>query len=223
MAVKILRFFPVLVLLAIGLSIFVFLFSLKRATPSLACGDGTYSYIDNPKEVAIFETKKINVPLLAETNNENKVLGVADPSDRYIEIDLSEQKLKAWDGNELFLETLVSTGLPWTPTPKGEYNIQYKVRSQKMEGGSGKYYYNLPNVPYVMFFGNDSLPWSKGYGLHGTYWHNDFGKPHSHGCINLPTNIAEKLYFWTTPILPGGKNLVKADSDNLGTRVIIHE
>ena len=135
----------------------------------------------------------------------------------------SEQKLKAWEGDRLFLETPVSTGLSWWPTPTGEFRIWIKLRATKMEGGSGKYYYYLPNVPYVMFFENDEIPGWRGYGLHGTYWHDDFGTQRSHGCVNLPTNIAKELYHWTTPILPGGRSVVRSSSGNLGTRVVIHE
>jgi lipoprotein-anchoring transpeptidase ErfK/SrfK len=121
------------------------------------------------------------------------------------------------------LETLVSTGLPWYPTPTGEFRIWIKLRATKMEGGEGKYYYYLPNVPYVMFFENDQVPGWRGYGLHGTYWHNDFGTQRSHGCVNLPTTVAERLYYWVNPQLPGGKTSVKASSGNIGTRIVIHE
>jgi len=91
-----------------------------------------------------------------------------------------------------------------------------------MKGGTGRNYYNLPNVPYVMFFENDQVPGWKGYGIHGAYWHNDFGRPKSHGCVNLPVGAAEKLYYWANPVLPAGKTSVSATADNLGTRVIIY-
>ncbi|MEK7182665.1 MAG: L,D-transpeptidase, partial [Patescibacteria group bacterium] len=146
---------------------------------------------------------------------QTSVLGESADS-RWIEVDLSEQKLRAWDGSELFLETLVSTGLPWSPTPTGEFRIWIKLRATKMEGGSGKYYYYLPNVPYVMYF-------NKGYGLHGTYWHNDFGKPHSHGCVNLPTPVAERLYYWVGPVLSDGKGSTRSSPENPGTKVVVHE
>jgi len=164
----------------------------------------------------------LSIPQLAFEEREFKVLSLST-EERWIEVDLSEQKLKAWEGGSLFLETPVSTGLPWWPTPKGEFRIWIKLRATRMEGGSGKYYYNLPNVPYVMFFENESVPGWRGYGLHGTYWHNSFGTPRSHGCVNLPTNIAKELYFWTTPTLPEGKGVVYASAENLGTRIVIHD
>jgi lipoprotein-anchoring transpeptidase ErfK/SrfK len=150
-------------------------------------------------------------------------LGVSNSQEKWIEVDLSDQHLKAWDGNSLFLETLVSTGLPWWPTPTGEFRIWVKLRATKMEGGEGAYYYNLPNVPYVMFFENSEVPGWRGYGLHGTYWHNDFGRVHSHGCVNLPTPVAEKLYYWTTPVMPEGRFTTFSSPENPGTRIIIHK
>ena len=73
-----------------------------------------------------------------------------------------------------------------------------------------------------MFFGNEKLPWGRGYSLHGAYWHNDFGTVHSHGCVNLQIPIAERLYYWTTPQVPEGKNYIRVD-DGSGTRIVIHE
>ena len=91
-----------------------------------------------------------------------------------------------------------------------------------MEGGSsaiGTYYY-LPNVPYVMFFYNDEVSKGRGFSLHGTYWHNNFGHPMSHGCVNLRVEDAEKLYYWTNPPLKG--NTTYADNDNPGTQITIY-
>ena len=155
--------------------------------------------------------------------DQDKVLSLAVRSDRWVEVDLSEQHLWAWDGDKLFLDTPVSTGLPWFPTPTGEFTIWIKLRATRMEGGEGKYYYNLPNVPYVMYFENDEVPGWRGYGLHGTYWHNDFGHVHSHGCVNLPTSVAKELYYFLYPSLPEGKGSVYATADNPGSKVVIHE
>lgn len=195
-------------------------------TPLSSCGDPNLSGEFLPGEkIAFFEGKKISVPQVRSGLAKKSGLSVlgAVSGERWIEVDLSEQKLTAWDGEKKFLETLVSSGLPWTPTPTGEFHIWTKFRYTKMEGGQGKYYYNLPNVPYVMFFENENVPGFRGYGLHGTYWHNDFGKPHSHGCVNLPTPIAEKLYEWTNPTVPEGKSAKRASDEDPGTRIVIHE
>jgi len=178
--------------------------------------------INLEEKIAIFEGKEISVPETILKETESPVLGVSD-QERYIEIDLSEQKLRAWEGDQIFLESLVSTGLPWFPTPTGEFRIWAKARATRMEGGEGKYYYNLPNVPYVMFFENGEIPGYRGYSLHGTYWHNDFGRVHSHGCVNLPTPIAQRLYYWTSPTMPEGHSFIRTSEDNPGTKIIIHE
>ncbi|MBN1978962.1 MAG: L,D-transpeptidase [Anaerolineae bacterium] len=115
---------------------------------------------------------------------------------RWIDVDLTQQSLKARQGEELVRTTLVSTGKEKTPTPTGLFRIHTKLRYDDMRGSD----YFLPNVPYVMYF-------HKGYALHGTYWHMNFGQTASHGCINLPTEEAEWLYNWVT----------------VGTPVYIHE
>lgn len=174
------------------------------------------------EKIAYWNGQKIDIPTEVFLNTPTAVLGATN-EEKWIEVDLSEQKLTAYEGSNVFLSTPISSGLPWTPTPTGEFWIWIKLRATRMEGGEGKYYYNLPNVPYVMFFQNASVPSWKGYGLHGTYWHNDFGNPHSHGCVNLPTAMAEKLYYWTSPTIPEGKNLVYASDTDPGTKIVIHD
>jgi lipoprotein-anchoring transpeptidase ErfK/SrfK len=179
--------------------------------------------VDKNEKLAYIGEESVELPEYVFSDDvATQVLGVAS-GERWIEIDLSDQKLYAWEGNKLYLETLVSTGLPGTPTPQGEFRIWIKLRATKMEGGSGRYYYYLPNVPYTMFFENSQVPAWRGYGLHGTYWHNDFGRTHSHGCVNLPTPIAKQLYEWTNPVLPGGKGIVYASASDPGTRIVIHQ
>lgn len=227
MARKIKPILP-LILGLLLLTAFVFLgVSLRRSSLYTCCAKPIFQNdFERGAKTAVFEGKTINIPELVYEDTLDltkfKVLG-SSLDEKWIEIDLSEQKLRAWEGNALFLESLVSTGLPYFPTPQGEFRIWAKIRATRMEGGEGKYYYNLPNVPFVMFFENSQVPDYRGYGLHGTYWHNDFGKVHSHGCVNLPTSVAEKLYYWTTPTVSAGKFYVKASEGNIGTRIVIHE
>ena len=198
--------------------------SRRVARNSTACTTQNFTGIfEEGSTIAYFEGQKIDVPQEVAQIGSRPVLGVAANGERYIEVDLSEQKLKAWDGQSLFFESAISSGLPWWPTPQGEFRIWAKLRYTRMQGGEGKYYYNLPNVPFVMYFSNDKIPGWRGYGLHGAYWHNDFGRVHSHGCVNLPISSSEKLYYWTTPTLPEGKSSVFASDDNPGTRIVIHE
>ncbi len=107
------------------------------------------------------------------------------PYDKYILIDLSEQMLYAYDEGELKHSFLVSTGSTY-PTPMGEYEIELKVRSQTMSGPG----YSLPNVQWVMYF----LMKGGGYAIHGTWWHDNFGTPMSHGCVNATNDDAKDIY-----------------------------
>ena len=102
---------------------------------------------------------------------------------RWIDVNLSAQRVTAYQGNTALRSTIVSTGLPRTPTPTGRFYIQRKYASVAMSGPG----YYLPGVPYSMFF-------YAGYAIHGTYWHSNFGTPMSHGCINLPTSEAAWFY-----------------------------
>jgi len=210
--------------------VILFKFPVKQLTSNnkgtvKGCNIGDLSgKIDYSEPFAYFDGVSTRIPALAYNNRSavSNVLGLAH-EERWVEVDLSDQKLYAWEGNNLFLETSISTGLPWWPTPTGEFRIWIKLRATKMEGGSGKYYYYLPNVPYVMFFENDKIPGWRGFGLHGTYWHSDFGTQRSHGCVNLPTEVAEQLYYWTGPVMPDGKYTVWSSEENTGTRVVIHD
>jgi hypothetical protein len=113
----------------------------------------------------------------------------ASPSDvneeRWIDVDLSQQLLTAYERSRPVHTMLVSTGLPGTPTPMGQFRIWIKFRTDDMAGPG----YYIADVPYVMYF-------YKGYGLHGVTWHGNFGHPMSHGCVNLPTAEAEWLFNW---------------------------
>ncbi len=104
---------------------------------------------------------------------------------KWIEVDLSRQRMAARQGNKIIKAFPISTGTRRTPTPKGTFRIYAKYRRVRMRGPG----YNLPNVPHTMYFYGS-------YGIHGTYWHNNFGTPMSHGCINLSRKNAAWLYKW---------------------------
>jgi lipoprotein-anchoring transpeptidase ErfK/SrfK len=108
-----------------------------------------------------------------------------DAGERWIDVDLSQQTTYAYEGNQIIASFLVSTGTWMTPTVTGQFKVYVKYRAADMSGPG----YYLPDVPYVMYF-------YKGYGIHGTYWHNNFGTPMSHGCVNLTINDAGWLYNW---------------------------
>ena len=185
---------------------------LPACTPLSNSGD-----YDTAQTAAIWAGQPLAPQVLAEKISPPKILGTANTSRKWIEIDLSEQKLTAYEGTGIFLETKISSGL-WHKTPTGSYNIWYKIKYTKMEGGvpGTKSYYYLPNVPFAMFFKGD-------YGIHGTYWHTNFGRPMSHGCVNSPTLAAEKLFYWTDPQVPADKKVIRATADNPDTPVIVHD
>jgi lipoprotein-anchoring transpeptidase ErfK/SrfK len=107
--------------------------------------------------------------------------------ERWIEVNLTEQRVYAWEGTVLMNSFLVSTGTWAHPTVTGTFSIWNKTRIQAMSGPG----YYLPDVPFVMYFYKD-------YGFHGTYWHNNFGTPMSHGCVNLTIPDSEWLYNWAS-------------------------
>ena len=173
---------------------------------------------------AVFHGTEVTPVQLASVQQTSRILGVTSPTEKRIEVDLTNQKVYAYEGNTKIFEFIVSTG-KWGPTPTGTFHIWAKVRSQLMSGGNqddGTYYY-LPNIPYVQFFYNDQVAKSRGFSFHGTYWHNNFGHPMSHGCVNLRTEDAAMLYDWTTPVVtnPNAWSTL-ATSDNPGTDVVIY-
>lgn len=177
---------------------------------------------DPAKRQAVFHGQKTAVPQPKESTLLSNVLGESSGEKR-IEIDLTNQKLYAYEGDERVFEFLISSG-KWGLTPTGEFTIWTKLRYTLMTGGSqalGTYYY-LPNVPYVMFFYNGDVPKFKGFSLHGTYWHSNFGHPMSHGCVNMKTEEVEKLFYWANPELPEGQWSVYANAENPGTKITIY-
>lgn len=178
---------------------------------------------DSTEKVALFNNKKISIPLsLANIPKQVKVLGDSNVNKK-IYVDLSNQMLYAYEGEDLVYSFLISSG-KWGRTPTGVFNIWGKFRFTKMSGGSTALntYYYLPNVPYVMFFSNDKIAASRGFSIHGTYWHDNFGHPMSHGCVNMKTSEAGVIYNWSDPGIPEGKNTVKSTTETPGTQIIIY-
>lgn len=106
-------------------------------------------------------------------------------SQSWIQIDISDQRLIAWEGSTPVFSITVSTGRASDMTPTGVYAIENKYRTARMQGDN----YDIPDVPYTMYF-------SGSYAIHGAYWHTNFGSPVSSGCINVPVQGAAWLYDW---------------------------
>jgi len=132
---------------------------------------------------------KIDLALEILKSKNPSVLGTTvSGEEKHIYVDLATQTLYAYEGKTQILKTLISSG-KWGKTPAGNFHIWTKLRATRMAGGSGADAYNLPNVPYVMYFYHD-------FGLHGAYWHNNFGHTMSHGCVNMRIVDAQALYTW---------------------------
>ena len=143
---------------------------------------------------------EVEAPAVALAPNPDFIPPPARPSEieeeRWIDLDLSDQRVTVYERGSPVYQTLVSTGLPNTPTPTGQFRIWIKLRYDDMSGPD----YYLENVPYVMYF-------YQGYGFHGVWWHGNFGSPMSHGCVNLPNGADEWLFNWA----------------DVGTLVNVHE
>lgn len=161
------------------------------ATPTVTL---TPTPTQTPTPTVTFTPMPTNTPLPTETpwptntpypypTNTQVSQVETDLSGHWLFIDLSEQRLYAYDGDDLVSSFLVSTGTSAHPTVTGTYKVYVKYKYTDMSGPG----YYLPDVPYTMYF-------YQGYGIHGTYWHNNFGTPMSHGCVNMLTSEAEWVY-----------------------------
>jgi len=120
--------------------------------------------------------------------------GAATSTEKRIMVNRTAETLQAYEGETLFLETAISTGLELTPTPRGTFTIFKKTPSRYMQGPlpnlADRQVYDLPGVPWNLYFTTG------GAVIHGAYWHDSFGSAYSHGCVNLPLDIARTLYNW---------------------------
>lgn len=172
-------------------------------------------------EVAIFNNEFIDTYQELPAIDPN-ILGsttAPDGSEKWIEVDISEQKLWGWEGTHQVFEFDISSGRPGYDTVQGEFRVWRKVKNQRYRGGTPgtSSYYNLPNVPYSLFF-------HKGYAIHGAYWHNDFGiSRRSSGCVNVSPENAGIIFKWAGPDLPEGQNAINSTEENPGIRIVVHE
>lgn len=150
--------------------------------------DGNYDEYVRPLTIFNGQAQPDETPLLIGQN--------APPGRQWIEVDLSDQTLTAWQGETAVFMTQVSTGKPGHETIQGEFAIYAKLSKARMVGRN----YDTPDVPWTMYFAGD-------FGIHGAYWHNNFGTPVSHGCVNLRVAEAQALFAWAT----------------VGTTVVVHE
>jgi hypothetical protein len=136
-------------------------------------------------------------------------------ADKRIEISLDKQRLIAYENERPVFVCKVASGLPGTETPRGQHRILYKRPSRHMATGTDVVgpAYNLPGVPWCSYFTES------GAALHGTYWHNDYGRRNSAGCVNLSPANAKKLFRWTLPVAAPFEREVRAEN---GTPLLIY-
>jgi hypothetical protein len=140
-------------------------------------------------------------------NEELTTLSPEVPDDqKRIVVDLSTQLVTAFEGEKLVFSQRCASGVRGTETPKGEFRTYHKGPSVHMtnEGDAveNESVYSLPGVPWCSFFTG------AGNAFHGAYWHNDYGRPRSHGCVNLPSEAAKFLYRWSKPNVPADTDYI---------------
>ncbi len=142
--------------------------------------------------------------LFLENRNPYGVDASTIPGRKWIDISLDEQTLTAYQGDRIVLQTAVSTGVDPNDTEVGEFRVRIKYLEKDMAGvtdgrgavtevgedATGGVQYFVEDVPHVMFINYEAEA------LHGAYWHDNFGERMSHGCINLPLDVAAYLYDW---------------------------
>jgi lipoprotein-anchoring transpeptidase ErfK/SrfK len=141
------------------------------------------------------------------------------PKDKRIEVQLGKQLVVAYEYDKPVFSTRAATGAVFSngrfPTPLGRHMTFHKRPSRHMAAGDlASNGYDLPGVPWICYINE------KGVAIHGTYWHNDYGRPRSHGCINLTSTAAKWLFRWTLPAVPPDSQDVYED---FGTQVDVVE
>lgn len=138
-------------------------------------------------------------------------------TERWVHVDRTRQILTAYQGKRPVFATLVSTGRRGATTPAGIFRIWAKLATTVMddEGDTiDERPYTMQGVPWVMFF-------NEGVALHGAYWHNNFGRIRSHGCVNLAPQDAAEIFQFTSPTLPPGWTGVLPTRSDPGTIVVV--
>jgi lipoprotein-anchoring transpeptidase ErfK/SrfK len=136
--------------------------------------------------------------------------------EHWLDVDLDQQLLVAYIGDAPVFVTLVSTGRVLWQTPTGTYRITGKeARTRMQDPGGMADEWNVADVPWTMHF-------RRNFALHGTYWHDGFGRARSHGCVNLSTHDAKRVYDFVSPTAPDGWSAVE-DHAGAGTVVRIHD
>ena len=147
------------------------------------------------------------------------------PNERWIDVNVSQQTLVAFEGTKPVYATLVSSGKKGRTkesdhsTVLGSFRIREKHVTATMDGDGaapGEGPYSIQDVPYVIYFKGS-------YAIHGAFWHNNFGIRMSHGCVNLAPLDAKHIFFWSAPSVPTGWHGVWASREQPGSLVVVHD
>jgi hypothetical protein len=138
---------------------------------------------------------------------------------KWIEVDIFEQTIAAYEGERMVYASLISSGRTGTATPPGLYQLWAKIRAGKMSSpdvsdGSPSYYY-IEDVPWTMYF-------NQAYALHAAFWHDNFGFTQSHGCVNLTPRDSKWLYYWADPPISEDASALYIGSGMPNTWVWVH-
>ena len=175
---------------------------------------GVWYEIFDKELKASFYVPSYNMRLIP--NEELTQLSPEVPNEeKLLHVDLKSQIVNAFEGEKIVLSVRCASGQRGTDTPKGQWTTYHKGPSIHMtnRGDAVANIYNLPGVPWCSFFTGS------GHAFHGTYWHNDYGRLRSNGCVNLPSSIAKWVYRWTSPVVPYNVDYVNLPGQ--GTKVII--
>jgi lipoprotein-anchoring transpeptidase ErfK/SrfK len=134
--------------------------------------------------------------------------------DKTIRINIADQRLTCLEGRHPVFTTRIASGVHGLGTPLGEFQILLQRHTNRMVGGGSDDPYDLPGVPFPVYF-----TWS-GVAIHGTYWHNDYGRRHSHGCVNVTSEAARWVFRWAQPHVPYGEHTLRSPRGE-GTRVVV--
>jgi lipoprotein-anchoring transpeptidase ErfK/SrfK len=146
------------------------------------------------------------------------------PGEKWIDVDLASQTLVAFEGDRPVYATAVSTGRESKTdkeknhkTPTGTWRIREKHIAATMDGDvASDGPYSIEDVPWIMYY-------SGSYALHGAFWHNNFGRTRSHGCVNLAPQDARAIFGWTEPRMPDNWHGVWSTPEKPGTRIVVHD
>jgi len=142
-----------------------------------------------------------------------------EPGGKWIEVDLFEQTIAAYEGERMVYATLISSGRTATSTPPGIYRLWAKIREGKMsnpdvQDGSPAWYH-IEDVPWSLYFHG-------GYSIHAAFWHNAFGFQRSYGCVNLAPQDAKWFFDWSDPFAPEGLERLYIGEGSPNTWVWVH-